>query len=134
MVLNFVFRFSLSHHFEKRIPILVFVFCFRITLKNGYELRFSFSHYFEKRIWISFLVFTSLWKTEFRLSLLHDLKNGSLHQSSHLKPRPLPRGWPNDMMIAAKKEAAIATLTYPPWRRKMTNISTLYNLKSQNAR
>ena len=76
MVLNFVFHFSLSHHFEKRIPILVFVFCFaslwktdmncvfrfRITLKNGFEFRFSFSHHFEKQIWISFVIFAWLEK------------------------------------------------------------------------
>ena len=60
-----MFRFSFSHHFEKRIWILFFVFRFRITLKN---------------------------RSEFRLSFLHDLKKGSLHQSSHLKPRPPPQG------------------------------------------
>ena len=62
MVLNFVFRFSLSHHFEIRISILVFVFRFRITLKNGFEFRFSFSHHFEKQIWISFVIFAWLEK------------------------------------------------------------------------
>ena len=124
------FHFSFSHDIEKQIWVLLFVFRFRPTLKNGFELRisffvfaslwktdidfsfrFSFSHHFEKRIWISFsfFVFALLWKTdlnfvsrfritlknrsEFRLSFLHDLKNGSLHQSSHLKPRPPPRGW-----------------------------------------
>ena len=40
----------------------------------------------------------------------------------------------NDMMITAKKHAAIATHAYPRWRRKMTNIWRLYNMKSQNAR
>ena len=74
--LNFVFRFSFSHHFEKRKRVsfwfrfsfshhfektdLNFVFRFRITLKNGFEFRFSFSHHFEKRIWISFFVFVWL--------------------------------------------------------------------------
>ena len=44
--LNFVFRFSLSPHFEKGIWISVFVF--------------RFSPYFEKRIWLSFFVFRFL--------------------------------------------------------------------------
>ena len=74
-------HFSFSHDIEKQIWILLFVFRFRPTLKNGFELRirflvcaslwkngyefrFSFSHYVEKRIWISFLVFSSLWKTD----------------------------------------------------------------------
>ena len=75
-------HFSFSHGIEKQIWILLFVFRFRLTLKNGFELRisffvfgslrktdinfsfrFSFSHHFEKRIWISFFVF------RFRISL-----------------------------------------------------------------
>ena len=78
-------HFSFSHGIEKQIWILLFVFRFRLTLKNGFELRisffvfaslwktdikisfrFSFSHHFEKRIWISFFVF------RFRITL----KNG----------------------------------------------------------
>ena len=66
-------HFSFSHDIEKQIWILLFVFRFRLTLKNGFELRisffvfaslwktdidfsfrFSFSHHFEKWIWISF--------------------------------------------------------------------------------
>ena len=83
-ILLFVFRFRLN--FEKPIWTSYFVFRFRITSKNGYEFRFSFSHYFEKRIWISFLYGLLLKnRSEFRLSFLHDLKNGSLHQSSHLR-------------------------------------------------
>ena len=39
--LNFVFLFSFSLNFEKRIWISFFVFHFRITLKNGFEFRFS---------------------------------------------------------------------------------------------
>ena len=61
---NFHFSFLFSHDIEKQIWILLFVFRFRLTLKNAFELRFSFSHHFEKRIWISFFVFTSLWKTD----------------------------------------------------------------------
>ena len=79
------FHFSFLHDTEKQIWILLFVFRFRLTLKNGFELRisffvfaslwktdinfsfrFSFSHHFEKRIWISFFVF------RFRITL----KNG----------------------------------------------------------
>ena len=76
-------HFSFSHGIEKQIWILLFVFRFRLTLKNGFELRisffvfgslrktdinfsfrFSFSHHFEKRIWISFFGFALLWKTD----------------------------------------------------------------------
>ena len=76
-------HFSFSHDIEKQIWILLFVFRFRLTLKNGFELRisffvfaslwkmdinisfrFSFSHHFEKRIWISFFGFALLWKTD----------------------------------------------------------------------
>ena len=191
--LNFVFRFSFSHHFEKRKRVSFwFRFSFSHHFENGFEFRFSFSHYFEKRIWISFLVFASLWKTDlnfvFRFCMACYWKidlNFVCHFSMTWKtdyctgpviwsPRTSPQGWPghslfmqvkaseffsprgrsewwtppahtvlpfltlkwmtNDMMIAAKKHAAIATLAYPRWRRKMTNIWTLYNLKSQNAR
>ena len=55
--MNFSFRFSFSHHFEKRIWISFFLFRFRITLKNGFEFRFSFSYHFEKQFWISFVIF-----------------------------------------------------------------------------
>ena len=100
-ILLFVFHFR--PNFEKRFCTSSFVFRFRITLKNGYQFQFSF------------FVFVSLWKTdlnflchflitlknrsEFRLSLLHGLKNGSLHQFSHLKPRPPPRGWPGHSLF-----------------------------------
>ena len=76
-------HFSFSHGIEKQIWILLFVFRFRLTLKNDFELRisffvfaslwktdinisfrFSFSHHFEKRIWISFFGFALLWKTD----------------------------------------------------------------------
>ena len=40
----------------------------------------------------------------------------------------------NDMMIAAKKHAAIATLAYPRWRRKMTNIWRRYTTWSHKMR
>ena len=207
------FHFSFSHDIEKQIWVLLFVFRFRPTLKNGFELRifrFSFSQNFEKRLWISVfvfrLIFASLWKTDmtfaFRSSFSHYFESGfefrfsfSHHfdkqiwisfvifawlekqitapgqsfeapatpsgltgafmnfplpgdkVSSKLPPSPSPmiclthtryslfQQWmTNDMMIAAKKHAAITTLAYPRWRRKMTNIWTLYNLKSQNAR
>ena len=95
-----IFRFSFSHDIEKQIWILLFVFRFRLTLKNGFKLR------------CSFFVFTSLF-----------------NKGSYMT---------NNMMIAAKKHldfgAAIATLAYPRWGRKMTNIWRLYTLKSQNAR
>ena len=45
-------HFSFSHDIEKQVWILLFVFRFRLTLKNGFELR------------ISFFVFASLWKTD----------------------------------------------------------------------
>ena len=45
-------HFSFSHDIEKQIWILLFVFRFRITLKNGHEFHFSF------------FVFASLWKTD----------------------------------------------------------------------
>ena len=77
--LNFAECFSFSPNFEK--TDLNFVF------------RFSFSHHFEKRIWISFLYGLLLKnRSEFRLSFLHDLKNGSLHQSSHLRSPDTPTG------------------------------------------
>ena len=38
---RFELRISFSHLFEKRIWISIFVFRFRITLKNGFEFRFS---------------------------------------------------------------------------------------------
>ena len=49
-------HFSFSHGIEKQIWILLFVFRFRLTLKNGFELR------------ISFFVFASLWKTDINFS------------------------------------------------------------------
>ena len=86
-----IFRFSFWYDIEKQIWMLLFVFRFRLTFKNAFELRFSFfvfaslskthlnfvfrfsfSHHFEKRIWISFFVFTSLWKTDL-ISFLYGL-------------------------------------------------------------
>ena len=82
-------HFSFSHDIEKQIWILLFVFRFRLTLKNGFELRisffvfaslwktdlnfifrFSFSHHFEKRIWISFLHCACYWKTDWSFVFL----------------------------------------------------------------
>ena len=61
-----IFRFSFSHDIEKQIWILLFVFRFRLTLKNAFELRFSF------------FVFVSLWKTDMNFVFLFHitLKNG----------------------------------------------------------
>ena len=81
------FHFSFSHDIEKQIWVLLFVFRFRPTLKNGFELRifrFSFSQHFEKRLWISVfvfrLIFASLWKADmnfvFRSSFSHYFESG----------------------------------------------------------
>ena len=91
-------HFSFSHGIEKQIWILLFVFRFRLTLKNDFELRisffvfaslwktdinfsfrFSFSHQFEKRISISFFVFALLWKTDWNFvsRFLITIKNRS---------------------------------------------------------
>ena len=101
-------HFSFSHDIEKQIWILLFVFRFRLTSKNGFELpisffffaslwktdmnfsfRFSFSHHFEKRIWISFFVFALL-VIEKQIGVLFVIfawiwKVDS--HTSHLKPR-----------------------------------------------
>ena len=72
-------HFSFSHDIERQIWILLFVFRFRLTLKNRFELRisFSFPHHFEKRIRISIFVFceriTLKNGNEFRFSFLHGL-------------------------------------------------------------
>ena len=93
-VLLFVFHFR--PNFEKRFCTSYFVFRFRITLKNGYEFRFLLFVF--ALPWKTDLNFVSRFlitlknRSEFRLSFLHDLKKGSLHQSSHLKPRPPPQG------------------------------------------
>ena len=134
-------HFSFSHDIEKQVWILLFVFRFRLTLKNGFELRisffvfaslwktdmnfvftsfwkkdmnfvfrfrriefcFRFSLDFEKRLWTSYFVsrflITLKNRSEFRLSFMHDLKNGSLDQYSHLKPRPPPQGWPGHSLF-----------------------------------
>ena len=79
---NAIYSFRFRMTFEKQIWMLLFVFRFRITLKNGYEFyfsffraktKFSFSHHFEKRIWISFLHCLLLKnRLKFRLSFLHE--------------------------------------------------------------
>ena len=61
------FHFSFSHDIEKQIWILLFVFRFRLTLKNGFELRISFFAFTLKngyQFQFSFFVFASLWKTD----------------------------------------------------------------------
>ena len=106
------FHFSFSHDIEKQIWILLFVFRFRLTLKNGlnFVFCFSFSHHFEKdyEFQFSFFVFASLWKTDmnfvFRFSFSHHFEKQIWisfvifawleKQDSHLKPRPPPQGWP----------------------------------------
>ena len=132
----FVFRFriTLKNGYQFQFSFFVFaslwktdmnfVFRFRITLKNGFEFRFSFSHHFEKQIWISFVILAWLEK---RIT--------APVQSFEAPTTPWGlTGAFTFYVIAAKKHAAIVTLAYPRWRRKMTNIWTLYNLKSQNAR
>ena len=88
---NFHFSFLFSHDIEKQIWILLFVFRFRLTLKNAFELRFSFSHHFEKRIWISFL-YGLLFEKQIWISFVVTarlLKNRSLHQSFEVPEHPL---------------------------------------------
>ena len=88
---NFHFSFLFSHDIEKQIWILLFVFRFRLTLKNAFELRFSFSHHFEKRIWISFL-YGLLFEKQIWISFVviaRLLKNGLLHQSFEVPGHPL---------------------------------------------
>ena len=97
-VLNFVFRFSLLHHFEKRISISVFVFCFHITLKTDMNFVFALLWKTDSNFVSRFLV-TLKNRSEFRLSFLDDSKNGSLYQSSHLKPQPPPWGWPGHSLF-----------------------------------
>ena len=175
----YIFRFSFSHDSEKQLWILLFVFHFRLTLKNGFEVRFSFSRNFEERKWFSFFVF--VWFViEKQISISFVVFAWLDKRITALviwSPRTPPKGWPghslfmqvkckwiflspgpkwmvwlmgsrpHDMshthgtpffnkgwqiiwwLIAAKKTvdfgAAIATIAYPRWRRKMTNIWTL---------
>ena len=111
MEFKFHFHFSFSHDIEKRIWTSYFVFRFRTTLKNGSEFRFDFVFHFRitlktdlnfvfrSRITLkngfefrfSFLYGLLLKnRSEFRLSFFHDLKNGLLHRSSHLKSPDIP--------------------------------------------
>ena len=111
-----IFRFSFSHDIEKQIWILLFVFRFRLTLKNAFELRFSF------------FVFVSLWKTdmnfvfrfhitfkngfEFRFSFSHHF-NKRIWISAPViwSPRTPPRGWPGNSLFMQRK----ATEFSPHW-------------------
>ena len=125
----FVFRFriTLKNGYEF---CFNFVFHFRITLKNGFEFLFSFSHRFEKRITApvqSFEVpghpvgvdqgihFLCKWK-QVNFSLPGAKVSGELPPPpmiclTHTVIPFLTMQWmTNDMMIAAKKHAAIATL------------------------
>ena len=120
--LNFVFRFSFSHHSEKRKRVSFWCrFSFSHHFENGFEFRFSFSHYFEKRIWISFLVFASLWTTDlnfvFRFCMACYWKidlNFVCHFSMTWKtdyctgpviwsPRTSPQGWPGHSLFMQVK-------------------------------
>ena len=86
---RYEFRFSFSHHFEKRIWTSFFVFA-SLTLKNGYEFLFSFSHHFEKRIWISFL-YGLLFEKQIWISFVI------------WSPRTPPRGWPGNSLFMQRK-------------------------------
>ena len=99
---SFWFRFSFSHHFEK--TDLNFVFRFRITLKNGFEFRFSF-------------LYGLLLKngSEFRLSFFHDLKNGLLHRSSHLKSPDIPSRLTGAFTFYASESKWIFLSPGPKW-------------------
>ena len=112
MEFKFHFHFSLSRDIEKQIWILLFVFRFRLSLKNRFELRISFFVF--ASLWKTDMNFVSRFhitlkngfefrfsflyglllknRSESRLSFLHDLKNGSLHQSSHLRSPDTPSG------------------------------------------
>ena len=129
---NFHFSFLFSHDIEKQIWILLFVFRFRLTLKNAFELRFSF------------FVFASLWKTdmnfvfrfhitlkngfefrfcmacylknrsEFRLLLLHDSWKTD-HCTSHLKSPNTPSGFTGKFTFYAKESNWIFSSPGPKW-------------------
>ena len=149
--LNFVFRFriTLKNGFEFR-----FSFLYGFIIEKSIWISFVIFPWLEKRITApvqSFEVpghplevnrgihFFCKWK-QVNFSL------PGVKVSDELLPPPmiclthtvlpfLTMQWmTNDMMITAKKHAAIATHAYPRWRRKMTNIWRLYNMKSQNAR
>ena len=93
-------HFSFSHDIEKQIWILPFVFRFRLTLKNGFELRISF--FFFASLWKTDLNFVfrfciaCYWKTDcsFFCHFCMNLKSGFIHQSFETPPTPSPRGWP----------------------------------------
>ena len=131
---GFEFRFSFSHHFEKQIWISFVSFP---CLKKGITAPVqSFEAPPPPSGVDRGIYFRCNWK-----SVNFPLPGPKV--SSKLPPPPddmshtrysLFKQWmANDMLIAANKHAA-ATLAYPRWRRKMRNIWTLYNLKSQNAR
>ena len=162
--LNFVFRFNFVFIFAslwKRIWILFLVFASLWKTDLNFVFRFCMACYW--KIDLNFVChFSMTWKTDYCTGPViwsprtspqgwpgHSLFM-QVKASEFFSPRGRSEWWTppahtvlpfltlkwmtNDMMIAAKKHAAIATTTYPRWRRKMTNIWTLYNLKSQNAR
>ena len=127
-----IFRFSFWYDIEKQIWMLLFVFRFRLTFKNAFELRFSF------------FVFASLWKTdmnfvfrfhitlkngfEFRFCMACYLKNRSefrlllLHDSwktdyctSHLKSPDTPSGFTGEFTFYAKESNWIFSSPGPKW-------------------
>ena len=99
--LNFAFRFSFSPNFEKRIWTSVFVFRFRITLKNGFEFRFCMACYLKNR-------------SEFRVLLLHDSWKTD-HCTSHLKSPDTPSGFTGEFTFYAKESNWIFSSPGPKW-------------------
>ena len=58
----FRFRMTLKNRFEFCFPFFVFAWLWKTDL--NFIFRFSFSHHFEKRTWISFLYCVCYWKTD----------------------------------------------------------------------
>ena len=97
--LNFVFVLALLWKTD-----LNFVSPFRITLKNGFEFRFSFLYG---------LLLKN--RSEFRLSFFHDLKNGLLHRSSHLKSPDIPSRLTGAFTFYASESKWIFLSPGPKW-------------------
>ena len=150
--MNFVYRFhvTLKNGFEFR-------FCMACYLKNRSEFRLSLLHDSWKTDYCTSHLKSpdtpsgltgelAFLRKEKQLNfLLPGAKvSGELphpHDISHTRGTPFfNKGWQIIWGYPRKKKkhvdfgAAIATLAYPWWKRKMTNIRRLYNLKPQNAR
>ena len=135
--LNFVFRFCMASLLKNRSE---FRLSFFHDLKNGLLHQSSYlkSPDTPSRLTGAFTFSASESKWIFLSPGSKWVMNSSRPQWYVLTHTVLPfltmQWMTNDMMITAKKHAAIATHAYPPKRRKMTNIWRLYNMKSQNAR